>query len=85
MSTVSVKMEKSGRILIPAELRRRLGLAPGSEVLVRVTASGLQLSTREQALGRIHERLRKYIPKGRVLSREILEERREEAALENRS
>ena len=77
-------MEKSGRILIPAAIRRKLNLQQGSEVLLRVDEAGIQIGTREQALASIHERLRRYIPEGRILSQELIDERRAEAEKEGR-
>jgi AbrB family looped-hinge helix DNA binding protein len=83
MTTLSVKMEKSGRILIPAAIRKQLGLKVGSELLLRVDETGLQISTREQTLARVRNRLRRHIPENRLLSEELLRERRQEAAREN--
>jgi AbrB family looped-hinge helix DNA binding protein len=84
MPTVSAKIEKSGRILIPAAIRRQLNLKEGSEVLLRVDETGIQMSTRQQALTRIHERLRRYIPENRVLSEELILERRADAKKDRR-
>jgi AbrB family looped-hinge helix DNA binding protein len=84
MDTFKVKLEKSGRILIPAAIRRKLQLKDGSEVLMRVDEAGIRLGTREQALIRVHQRLRRYIPEARVLSEELIQERRAEAERENR-
>ncbi len=83
METISVRVEKSGRILIPAAIRRRLNLKEGAEVLLHIEDGDIRVGTRAQALSRIHTRLRKYIPAGRVLSQELLEERREEGRREN--
>ena len=83
METISVKVEKSGRILIPAAVRRRFDLKEGTEMILRVDETGIQMGTREQALARIHERLRRYIPEGRILSEELIQERRAEAEREN--
>ena len=83
MATISVKIEKSGRILIPAAVRRQFGLKEGTEMILRVDETGIQMGTREQALARIHERLRRYIPEGRILSEELIQERRAEAEREN--
>jgi AbrB family looped-hinge helix DNA binding protein len=83
MATISVKVEKSGRILIPAVVRRQLHLKEGSELILRVDEAGIQMGTREQALARIHKELRRYIPEGRVLSEELIQERRAEAEREN--
>ncbi len=54
----------------------------GSEVLLHIDDSGLQIGTRVQALERVRKRLRKYVPESRNLSQELLDERREEAGRE---
>ena len=83
METLSVKVEKSGRILIPAAVRRQFGLKEGTEMILRVDEDGIRLGTREQALDRVYARLRHYIPEGRILSEELIQERRAEAEREN--
>ena len=83
METLSVKVEKSGRILIPAAVRRQFGLKEGTEMILRVDEDGIQMGTREQALTRIRKRLRRYIPEGSCLSEELIQERRAEAEREN--
>jgi AbrB family looped-hinge helix DNA binding protein len=83
METISVKVERSGRILIPAAIRRRFDLKEGTEVILRVDEDGIQVRTREQALARIRKRLRRYVPEGRLLSEELIQERRAEALRED--
>jgi AbrB family looped-hinge helix DNA binding protein len=83
METFKIKVEQSGRILIPAQVRRKLHIQEGSEVIVRLDDSGFHVMSREQALNRIQQDLRKYIPEGRMLSEELLAERRQEAARES--
>ena len=83
METISVKVEKSGRILIPAAIRRRFDIKEGTEMILRVDETGIQMGTREQALTRIRKRLRRYIPEGSCLSEELIQERRAEAEREN--
>ena len=83
MEMIQVRLERSGRILIPAAIRRRLNLKEGSEVLLRVDETGIQMGTREEALARIHARLRRYIPEDRILSEELIKERRAEAERED--
>ena len=83
MATISVKVEKSGRILIPAVIRQQLNLKEGTEVILRVDETGIRIDTREQALARIRKELRRYIPEGRVLSEELIQERSAEAEREN--
>ena len=83
MAVYSAKLEKSGRILIPAEVRRKLNLKEGSQVLLRVDDTGIGMETREQALTRIRKELRRYVPEGVCLSEELIQERRAEAEREN--
>jgi AbrB family looped-hinge helix DNA binding protein len=84
METYTARLEKSGRILIPAAVRRHLGLSEGSQVIVRVGESGtLQVSSRSQALAKARREIRKYIPAGRDLAEELIRDRRAEAERED--
>jgi antitoxin PrlF len=83
-ATYTSRIEKSGRILIPAVIRHKLGLREGSEVIVRVEDSGqIQVTSRAQALARAQDELRKYIQPERSLADELIAERRAEAEREN--
>jgi bifunctional DNA-binding transcriptional regulator/antitoxin component of YhaV-PrlF toxin-antitoxin module len=85
MKTFSVKVEKSGRVLIPVAVRRMLHLQEGeSHVLMTVDESGLALSTRQQALSRVRATLRQYIPEGSDVTSEFLADRRREAERESK-
>lgn len=80
MARISVRVEKSGRILIPAAVRRRLGLKEGeSDILLDVDETPVTLTTRAQALRRIQEWASKFVAPGRNVSEELLDERRKEA------
>ena len=84
METYTARLEKSGRILIPAALRRRLGLSEGSAVIVKVDESGaLEITSRAQALGKIQQEIRKYVPAGTDLVAELIRDRRQEAQRED--
>ena len=85
MTQIAVRVEKSGRILIPAAIRRKLRLKEGeSQIILRVDDSGgIQVSTREQALARVRAELRKYIPEGSDVVGEFLAEKRAESARED--
>jgi AbrB family looped-hinge helix DNA binding protein len=84
METYTTRIEKSGRILIPAAVRRQLGLSEGSQVLVKVEEPGaLQVTSRSQALARVREEIRKYIPAGEDLAGELIRDRRAEVEHED--
>lgn len=73
-------MEKSGKIVIPAQYRRALGIKPGDEVILALEDTGVRLYTRRQAIKDAQALVRQYVPSGRNLSRDLIEERRLEAA-----
>ena len=84
METYTTRLEKSGRILVPASVRRRLGLSEGSHVVVKVEPSGaLEITSRSQALSKVREEIRRYIPAGRDLAEELIRDRRAEVERED--
>jgi AbrB family looped-hinge helix DNA binding protein len=85
MSLVRVRIEKSGRILIPVAVRRKLGLKEGkSDLLLKVDETPVVVSTRAQALKRVQAWAARGLKPGRRVSDELLRERRREAAKEFR-
>lgn len=77
--TYAVTMGDRGRLVIPAELRERLGLAPGVELLMLETEDGLVLSTRDQAKRMVRARLA-----GPSLVDALLAQRRRDSSVEDR-
>jgi AbrB family looped-hinge helix DNA binding protein len=73
--TYAVVMGDRGRLVIPAELRERLNLAPGTALVLFETSAGVVLTTREQLKELVRDRLA-----DRDLVSELLAERRREAA-----
>jgi len=70
-------------IVIPAECRAAAGLKPGDDLLVEALGEGeLRLRTRRQALREAQAIVAPYLPKGRDLVQELIDERRAEAARE---
>ena len=82
MSTVRTKLTENGRVLLPAEFRKALELAPGDEVIVSLKDGEIRITTVQQAIRRAQELLRRFVPPGRMLSEELIAERRAEAARE---
>ena len=77
-----MKLDKTGRLVIPSQFRRELGLSPGSEVIVACEEGELRVYTREQALRRVQEYFRRFVPPGVSLVDELIADRREEARRE---
>jgi AbrB family looped-hinge helix DNA binding protein len=77
------RINQQGRIVIPAECRAAAGLKPGDEVLIEPIGEGeLRLRTTQQAIKEAQALVAQYLPKGRDLVQELIDERRDEAARE---
>lgn len=81
-STLRTKVTEGGRIVIPAAVRKELGLAPGDEVLLQVEGGELRVFSQAHALRRLQERLREVAPRDASLVDELIAERRQETLRE---
>lgn len=77
--TIKTKVSEGGRIVLPAKLREAAGIKVGGNVTITLKNGGLQITTRDQAILRIQEVMKKYIVPGRSVVDELIAERREEA------
>lgn len=78
------KVDGSGRIVLPVEIRNELKLSAGDELLLVEDNAGFRLKTSEQALLEAQAYFASFVPPGVSLVDELLRERREEAARESR-
>jgi AbrB family looped-hinge helix DNA binding protein len=76
------KVDSSGRILLPAELRSQLGIHEGESVVLVGDGMVAHVKSVDQAIREAQEQFRKAAPSKRILSKELLQERRDEAARE---
>lgn len=76
-----VQIGAQGRLVIPATLRKALGLEPGDRLIVRQEGETLVLERRGAIAKRLQGRFR-HIPKAVNLSDELIAERRAEAVRE---
>jgi len=76
--TYAVSMGDRGRVVIPAELRERMDLRPGSPLVLVETPDGVILASRSQVRELVQRRL-----KGPSLVEELLAERRAQALIED--
>lgn len=79
MTELRTKIGKGGRLVIPARHRKALGLKPGDEVVLVQAEGELRLMSAREAVKRAQMLVRRYVGKGRKLSEELIQERREEA------
>ena len=82
MRAFKTKLGKGGRVIVPAEYRRELGVEPGDEIILHLDEEGLRLYTLAQAVARAQALVRRYVPEERSLSEELVSERRGESARE---
>lgn len=80
-SSNEVQVGAQGRLVIPAALRKALGLKPGDRLIARQEGESLVLERREAIEQRLLDRFR-HIPREVSLVDELIAERRAEAAKE---
>jgi antitoxin PrlF len=74
------KIVSGGRIQLPADVRRELALADGDTLLIEVVDGEVHLRPVREAVRRIQERMRRYVPDGVSLADELIADRRRAAA-----
>ena len=82
MDKVSRGKVSAGRVVLPAGLRKELGIEEGSEVIFTRTTHGIEVMTLNEAVRQAQQLCAKYIKPGVSLVDELIRERREEAARE---
>ena len=82
MPAVRVKMGTNGRLVVPAGLRREIGLTDGKTVLLETVEGELRVRPMEDVVQHAQERLRKFLGGKKSLSKELIAERRAEAGRE---
>jgi AbrB family looped-hinge helix DNA binding protein len=81
-STIQVRLGPQGRLVVPVELRRELGLEEGTEMAIRSDGRRLILEPRAEVLRRLRGRFAK-LPDGVSLADELSADRQDEARRES--
>ncbi|MDP1798010.1 MAG: AbrB/MazE/SpoVT family DNA-binding domain-containing protein [Planctomycetaceae bacterium] len=81
-ASYSVRVDNSGRIVIPSVLRDRLHFQPGNELVVRETSDGLTVSSYDQILAEAQAHFMKVATPDISMVDVLIAERRAEAARE---
>lgn len=82
MTAVRVKMGTNGRLVIPAGLRKEIGLTDGKSVLLETVEGELRVRPMEDVVLHAQERLRKFLGGEKSLSEDLIADRRAEARRE---
>ena len=80
MVSQRVKMVEGGKLVIPAAFRREMGVKPGDTLIVELDQGEIRVRSLPSAIGRVQARMRELNPEGRLLSEELIADRRAEAA-----
>ncbi|HHQ47271.1 MAG TPA: AbrB/MazE/SpoVT family DNA-binding domain-containing protein [Acidobacteria bacterium] len=73
-----VHLGTGGRLVLPAMVRRELGLRPGDELVLVVEPGAIRLLTVAEAARRAQRLVAKYVDPGESLADQLVAERREE-------
>jgi AbrB family looped-hinge helix DNA binding protein len=79
MDDILVKVCEGGRVVIPAEFRKAMGIEIGDELILHMEHGKIELFTRKQAIQYVQEEFANYVKDGRQLADELITERRNEA------
>jgi len=82
MEEARMRVNESGRVVIPSSFRKALGIRPGDEVVIRVEEGELRISTLEYRVRQAQQMVSRYLKPGELLSDELIADRRREAELE---
>ena len=75
-------MSENGRIVIPVEIRKQLGLRAGEPLTLVVEGDAMRLMTRRARIRAAQASLARHLTPGQRIDDELIEERREEARRE---
>ena len=76
------KIDQVGRMLIPADIRERLNIGPGDEVILEVHDGQMTVSTFQAIVRELRDEIQRRAQPGGSVVDELFAERREEAARE---
>jgi AbrB family looped-hinge helix DNA binding protein len=77
-----IRMSENGRVVIPAAIRKALGIKAGDELMLHLDEDGMKLTTTRLRVARAQRLVRKYVKPGVSLVDELIAERRAEARKE---
>jgi AbrB family looped-hinge helix DNA binding protein len=79
----TTRINENGRIVIPAEIRQKLGLKPGDAIFMKLESDGvLRIESLRARVRGIQEEFKMYAKPGVLASDELIADRREEARRE---
>ncbi|TMD08026.1 MAG: AbrB/MazE/SpoVT family DNA-binding domain-containing protein [Chloroflexi bacterium] len=80
MAVIRKRIGQNGRLGIPTSYRRALGVKPGDELVLVLGDGEVRILARGTAIKRAQAVVRRFVPKNRRLSDELIKDRRAEAS-----
>jgi AbrB family looped-hinge helix DNA binding protein len=84
MSVVTTRLGEGGRLVLPVEYRKALGLEPGDTVVLALEGGEVRLATPGQAVKRAQALVGRYVRSDRSLADDLIRDRRKEVRREGR-
>ena len=82
MTAYKGRIVSGGRLQLPADVRKELGLADGDDVRLEVVDGELRVRSFRKALERVRAMVREHVPDGVSLTQELMVDRRAASARE---
>jgi AbrB family looped-hinge helix DNA binding protein len=79
MTATHTQIKDGGRIVIPATVRKQLGLKVGDEVVLELSDDALRIRSLGSAIRQAQKAVRRYVDEDARLSDELVGDRRREA------
>lgn len=76
--SIRTNLPENGRIIIPANMRKALGLSANEEIIITLQEDSISIHKPSDKLVAIQEMIASQVPKDISLSNELMKERREE-------
>lgn len=79
MLATKIKISQGGRMIVPKNIRKALGIEIGDELCMRVENQELRVFNVRNAIKEAQKLMAKYNPQKKRLSDEIIKDRKDEA------
>lgn len=78
--THQLKVDSAGRVVLPADFRQRAAISPGDHVVAEDDGFAIRIRTYDQVVKDVQAFFKTAAPADHLLSEELIQERRAEAA-----
>ena len=83
LSRRSIPVAENGRMNLPADVRRRLGMTGAGRITIEEYEDHFEIRSFEQRMKLVRDLMEPYLQPGRLWSEELIAERRAEQARED--